>query len=175
MFYQDPEFKEWMKQQEFDLVIMDSFGRECALPLAHKWGAKSILFSPTPFMPWEADALGFPTESSFGVNFEREWNFLLDSVTLQFMSLKWYFWRKFQLLPRFDELVKKDLGLAEAPTVHHMEKDVPLYFLNSHYSSEFPRSLPPFVVQVGGMHCKETNGIKDKVRKLPSQFTINPG
>jgi UDP-glucoronosyl and UDP-glucosyl transferase len=86
-----------------------------------------------------------------------------DSILNEYMNIKWLFWKRRLLLPQYDELARKELNLTNVPPIEELEKEISMFFLNTHFSSELPRSLPPFVVQVGGMHCKEAKGISDQV------------
>jgi len=57
--------------------------------------------------------------------------------------------------------------------LNEMEKKSSLVFINSHFSNELTRSLPPSVISVGGLHC-----YKDSKKELPKDlkaFLKQPG
>lgn len=49
----------------FDLIVIDALYNDCALALAHKLNAKTIMFDPTSVFSWWYDLFGFPSESSW--------------------------------------------------------------------------------------------------------------
>lgn len=148
-FYNNPEFREWMKREEntFDLLVTDAFSRECSLPLAHIWRAKSIIFSPASLFYAEPETFGFSPESSWQMPWESEgqsgWP---EDFRFEYTMISWYLWRQRTYLPGFDRLVKSSFPEENVPTVAELEKNAALYFVNLHYSYETARSLPPFVV-----------------------------
>jgi hypothetical protein len=161
MFYGDPEFLKWVESSKFDLVVSDGFGREISLPLANKWKAKNIIFNPSTILYYEFDALGLPSEASFGTSMETE-RAISDTFLQGYRQVTWNFWRLWLHLPKYDRIISQ--VFPGTPSISVLEKMADIYFLNMHFSYEHSQSLPAFVVPVGGMHCRNSTGIPDKVR-----------
>jgi len=47
MILEEESNVKWIHESKFDLVIMDSLFNDCGLILAHKWGAKTAIYSPS--------------------------------------------------------------------------------------------------------------------------------
>ena len=164
-----PELKPWIPKQKFDLVIIDSVCNECAFGLAYLFKAKTMLFGPiSSVMPWDADLFGFPSESSwvpaFDTNYEGTMGYRERFVNT-WTNLRWAWIFQNYHLPRLDQLVRDSLGVNDMPPLLDVVRNTSLMLLNQHFSDQFARSFPPFVVQVGGMHLQESRKPLPPVRK----------
>lgn len=74
-----------------------------------------------------------------------------------------YFFKVWAYYPKLDKMLQEELNMPEMPSVQEIEKRTDLVFVNSHFSEEYARNLPPFVVNVGGLHI-----VDDKNEKLPT-------
>ncbi|CAG7731316.1 unnamed protein product [Allacma fusca] len=65
VIFKSKEFQKWVKESSFDLVVLDrSSIPDCIYGLAHKFGAKTISYTPISFiLPWDSLTFGIPTES----------------------------------------------------------------------------------------------------------------
>lgn len=85
----------------------------------------------------------------------------IQQILNTFTPLYWYSTRVWSYLPQIEAIIRHALNIPDIPPLLKMERDSSLVLVNTHFSEEFPRSLPPWVVPVGGMHCS------DKIAPLP--------
>lgn len=57
------------------------------------------------------------------------------------------------MYPEFDRIAKQAFHSQDIPPFEELEKNVSLVVVNSHHSFDFAYTLPPCVVQVGGMNA----------------------
>lgn len=149
-----PETKELFSGTKFDLVILDSVLCDCGHIVAHYHNAKVIVSDSTSVFPWYHHIYGFPAESNWVPStttfFQYPMN-LLNLVQNYFEPIYWTYTRRTQLYPKLDILAKGLLQKNNVPTFLELERKAEMVFLNTHPSVEFPRSLPPNVIQTGGM------------------------
>ncbi|CAL8137636.1 unnamed protein product [Orchesella dallaii] len=153
--YSDSEFVEWVKSSNFDLVIVESLVNECGYGLAHLFGAKLIVYCSTTILPPFNDALGFPVESPYISDFI--FNFppgnqmsFLERFVNAINPVVYTLIRRHFYLPSLEEITKKGLGLTELPSFADIEKNASLVMLTTHFSLDYPRSMPPNAILVGG-------------------------
>ncbi|CAG7786636.1 unnamed protein product, partial [Allacma fusca] len=162
--YLNDDFKDWLQKSHFDLIIYDNPLKEIANGIAYKMKAKVIGFV-TPSTPWmqDFDMFGLPSESSWLPDWSpgSEYSLIPHRFAYAYNALWWYFSYKWYYLPKIDEFLTKIYG-EELPPIEDLIRRIDLVFLNEHFSSMFPRSLPPFMIPVGGMFCKESKGILPK-------------
>ncbi|CAL8125213.1 unnamed protein product [Orchesella dallaii] len=166
-FLNDTSNLEWVNSNKFDLVIIDALFNDCAYGLAHKWQAKTIVFGTTHVFDWFPDGFGFPDESSWipSIHFSQElplgfFGRVQASVSYLYCHLN----KQFRGLPGLDIVLREKLNMPEMPAVSEMILNTSLLFLNTHFSEELARSLPPFVISIGGMHVSES------VKPLPKEM-----
>jgi len=126
--------------------------------LAYKFGAKTIIFGTTAVFQWWIDGYGIPPESyipelhvSFPVGSKMT---IFHKTATALISLAQHAARYWYMFPKLDELGANYLG--QMPSVSELEKRASLVLMNSHFSEELPRNLPPLAIPVGGIHCKST-------------------
>lgn len=79
----------------------------------------------------------------------------LEEVWNTFTPLFWSLYREWYYLPKIESIVKPALNLHDMPSLTELEQRNSIILGNTHYSEEYPRSLPPWIVSVGGMHCSD--------------------
>ncbi|CAL8137624.1 unnamed protein product [Orchesella dallaii] len=153
--YADPVYLNWMNTSQFDIVVMDALVNECAYGMAYHFKAKLISFNTAIQYPWNLESHnGIPDETSSvpdgmlhtptNMNFlERTMNALVPMV--------WKAYRELWVFPKLEEITKKGLGLEEIPKFADLEANTSLMFMNTHWTTEYPRSYPPNVIPVGGI------------------------
>jgi len=163
-YQEDPEFREVIDNGHYDLVILNGIFSECGFFITHHLGLKVILYSPTTILPWFHGSFGAPVEAStipemlVQVSYpptllDRMWNVYRHSIGYNRRDA---FSRNLEALFRQNFKVK-----SKVPSLVELERNVSLVFVNTHYSTDYARSLPPMFVSVGGMQCWE------EIRKLP--------
>jgi glucuronosyltransferase len=155
----DPAVIDWVKRSSYDLVVINSLLNDCGYGFAHKFKARYIIYEPTSPFGWSNDAYGYPDENYplMDYHYPAEMTFM-QRVWNGLRPLYWQFFRHWYTFPRIEAILKEKLNISDMPPISEMEKNSSLSLLYSHFSEEFPRSLPPSVIPIGGMHC--TDNIK---------------
>lgn len=169
--YTDPEYIRWMTDPstKFDVVVMDSLANECAYGMAHYWNAKIVGFNTGQMYVWNLEShYGLPDETSSlpdgMLHMPVNMNFLQRAATAV-IPLVWKAVREIWFFPKLEEITRTGLGLKDVPSFAELEANTSLYLLNNYWALEFPRSLPPNVISVGGI------GWQNKGRKpLPKNL-----
>ena len=159
-FLNAPETKEWISKSKFDIVVVDDLMNECGYGLAYKFGAKTILFSGSHPTPWRYDPFGILLETSWipdGLSAPEIPLSFWDRVKNTFGPLILYAVKQFIYYPKLDKVFQETLGLPDMPSVSELERETSLMFVNSHFSEEHARSLPPLFVPVGGLHLGDAS------------------
>ncbi|ODM96456.1 2-hydroxyacylsphingosine 1-beta-galactosyltransferase [Orchesella cincta] len=153
--YSDEEFINWVKSSTYDLVFIDALFNECGYGMAHIFGAKVIQFDTTTVFPWYSSAFGSPDETNwipdmayvFGANEVTFQNRLINAL----IPVGWDLFRSWIYFPQLEEITRTGLSTTDLPTFQDIEKNVSMIFLNTYYSEEFARALPPNMVSIGGI------------------------
>jgi glucuronosyltransferase len=174
MILQDPEVHDWLAKSKFDLVILGAFFNECGLAMAYKMGAKFAIFSPTSHLMWYGDEYGHAPESSWipelDTQIPHKMGFM-DRVSNTLAPLYWQLWnRKVNYLPGVTKMVRKNLDVPDMPDFGELWRHTSLVFVNTHYSFEFARTLPPLYVSVGGLHIKADSADSTALTKEIREF-----
>jgi hypothetical protein len=114
------------------------------------------MYSPTSHFSWFKEAYGLVDEN----HNEMEYHFPIDMNFLQstrnlLLSLYWNWKRHNELFPKLEPLLKSALNLPNLPSLYEIEKNTSLIFTNTHPNEEFPRSLPPNLIEISCMHCSD--------------------
>ncbi|ODM94360.1 UDP-glucuronosyltransferase 1-2 [Orchesella cincta] len=154
----DPEYLDFLKSNKFDLVVVDALFNECAYGIAHVNKAKIVLFSVSTVLPWAGETLGMPDESSTIPDVMMHFPVPMSFFNRVYNAIRPVFWkilRETFYLPKLTTITKEALGLEEFPEFEDLERNISLAFVNTHVAQEFPRSLAPNVVPIGGMSWVE--------------------
>jgi glucuronosyltransferase len=177
VIFRSVEVQQWVDDSKFDLVVIDTPYNECALGLAFKLNVPHILYGTTSLYMWHQEMFGLPDETSWLPNYY--YHFPTDMTFFQRMKnalvpLQWSYStnRVSYIMPQLESLMRKALNLTEMPKLDELEKGTSLFLLNTHFTQEYPRSLPPFVVPVGGMHCDE-KVVDEPLEKVTNRQSIN--
>jgi glucuronosyltransferase len=162
----------WLSQQEpFDLIFIDTLFNDCAYGFVHKFKTPFIHISTSTVSMHEPDTAGHVPETSWipdlQVHFPHDMNFL-QRVSNTLRPLVWYFARCWWLFPKLETVLREHLNLTDLPSLCEMDKQASLVFINTHFSIEFARSLPPLYVPIGGLHIQEK--LDEKLPKVVRQF-----
>ncbi|XP_035701123.1 UDP-glucuronosyltransferase 2B15 isoform X2 [Folsomia candida] len=150
------EFLTWVEKSSFDLIVINAMFNECAYGLVHKYKAKHILYSPVSHMMWYKDAFAYPDENLPELQFHFPLNMtFLQSVKNEMASLFWQMRRHREIFPKVRDMVRTGLDLPDLPSLDTIEQNTSLIFAYTHPSEEYPRSLPPNFVDIGGIHCTD--------------------
>jgi len=134
------------------------------------------------FVRWQYDLYGLPTETSWipdmRLNYTQELGFF-ERMYNTFFGLKMYLYHmKSDYYPKLTEIIRNGLQDPNIPDVFDLQRNISVMLVNSYFAAEYARSLPPFVIPVGGLHCSTANQKLSPVRRkfkltgLPGQSNL---
>lgn len=156
--YKSEEIKAWIASNpQVDLVVADTMA-DCSYGLAHKFDAKTILYQPIPVVTKHFESFGInaETESLPDYDVSKPTPLTFFSRVAGAMLPLWYRVIEPIFHQKYKSLFSEELGLTNLPDVHDMRELTSLMIINGDYLSDYPRSFPPFVVKVPGIHLKKT-------------------
>ncbi|XP_054278673.1 UDP-glucosyltransferase 2-like [Macrosteles quadrilineatus] len=157
--YPDQNLRNILESNDtFDVVITEIFSTDCFVPLAHRFKAPLISIVTSNPLPWVADRVGLPDNPSYIPNYYSEFSSqmsfserLYNSVVLLYSK----FIYKYYSLPRVQRLVDFYLGRS-IPPIAELTKETSLVLVNSYFALSESRPFPPNVVEVGGIHLRNS-------------------
>lgn len=154
--YQNPQVRSLLSEDHFDLVMVSQVAISVSLPIAWRFNAPIIVLGPNVIFPGLASALGdedhysyapfFFTPFSDRMTFSQRMTNMISSKLFELFAHKWH-------QSTIRSIAQNEI-LPGCPIIHEIEKNVSLVFTNSHPSFTYPRTLPPQVIEVGGIHCR---------------------
>ena len=169
--YNNPLVQKMMKTEHFDLVMISEICGPACFPFGWHFKAPTIVVQPMSLHVGRATMFGDEEHFSYVP-------FFLSKFTNQ-MSLKertnnLIMSKLFHLLThdlpitaahsRFTQLLNPD-----CPPFEELEKNFSLVFTNSHPVFNYPRVLPPQVIEVGGIHCRPAKPLPENLEKFVSE------
>ncbi|ODM98018.1 UDP-glucuronosyltransferase 1-7C [Orchesella cincta] len=171
----DPKIMKHFSETNYDVIVIDALFNECAYGLAYKMKAKTIVFGTSHPLAWMADALGYPSESWWLPEVHFSFDLPLNFVNRVWATLSIFYFNTIRHLafPKLEAVLREKLEIPDMPSIPDMMANTSLMLTNTHYSEELPRALPPNVVSVGGMNCKD----KSELKPIPKEIEefINAG
>lgn len=163
VFLNDKKFVDFVNKSRFDLIVVATI-KELAVAMAYKMKAKVVWMNTGGAMhPVDAEIFGLPIESNWLPNFKlgSPYRFIPDHVFTTLNTLWQYQLYYRHCLRKMDGLIQQSLG-KDVPPLSELLQKIDLILLNEHFSYSYPRSLPPFVIPVGGMHVQYSNATLPK-------------
>ncbi|XP_050315130.1 UDP-glycosyltransferase UGT5-like isoform X2 [Anthonomus grandis grandis] len=156
-----PNFQTFLKEnRSFDVTIAEMFNTECFFGVANLFKTPVIGLSSCTHLAWQAEWFGFPSnpayiQTAFG-GFKVPMSFLsrVENTLVDHYSKLWY---KLVMEKQGNELSKRYIGY-EAFDPHNAS----LLLVNTHFTIDGAKPLPPAIVEVGGIHVHNR-----KPKKLP--------
>lgn len=173
-FLTNKDFLEFLSTNRFDLIVGDFPGKELTALIAYKMNAKMIwLNTGGALSNFEAELMGLPIESQWMPSLELEspYRFVPDHFFYTFNALHWYASYHWSFLRKMNHLIQKYVG-TDVPKLEMLLQNFDLLLLNERFPYTYPRALPPFAVQVGGMHLRYTDGVLPKVNLKHSKSAL---
>lgn len=103
------------------------------------------------------DIYGFQPESSWIPDVIQKYKNIPMSFYDRMKNAVWpayRFWDRYSVMyPELDRIMRVAFRGQEIPSFAEMEKNASLIIVNSHHSFDFAYSLPPCVVQIGGINA----------------------
>ncbi|XP_066998948.2 UDP-glucosyltransferase 2 [Anabrus simplex] len=156
--------------ETFDLVIYEPHGYQCYFGLYHKVGSPPLIgvFS-LGSLSGSLWAIGNPDHPAYspdwGNPFSDHMTFLERMYNTWFKLWINYFWN-YELMPAHEKVMRKHFGSAPPP-VAETERNKSLLLVYNHWSLDYPRPLLPNVVQITGLHLKQsTSPLPQKIKQF---------
>uniref|UniRef100_A0A1I8NDZ1 UDP-glucuronosyltransferase n=1 Tax=Musca domestica TaxID=7370 RepID=A0A1I8NDZ1_MUSDO len=150
--FKNPEFQNLLKNENFDLVILEALHTDAWYSLGRHFGAPLIGVSSfgtdpvidelmgnmSPFSYTPLVTIGYTDRMSYK---ERMWNTIYQ--LLELLHVRWVgLPRHRKLMAKYMPHIKEDLW--------ELRTNFSLMFLNQHFSLSYPRPYVPSMVEVGG-------------------------
>ena len=164
--FQDPQVLTMLPNEKFDLVLITIAFPSTGYALAWHFKAPFIVISPSTLMPGLATDLGdseHPEYVPFILTSYTDRMSLKERFlnTLEMMSISLYeMWHKSAVMSKIHQV------LPGCPPPEDIQRNVSLVFTYTHPAFNYPRTLPPQVIEVGSMHCRPA-------KPLPAVNSIN--
>lgn len=164
-----PEVQKFLqKDNQYDLVISELFFQEATYMLAHKYNAPLILVTTYGNCMKHNMLVRNPLQLASVlpefIRVEEPSSFWGRLRSLYFTCYDYVWWR-YWYLNKQAELAKKYIpNLKEPmPSLIEMQRNASLVLVNSHFTFDGPMALLPNIIEVGGLHFKESTKPLPKV------------
>lgn len=160
-------FQNFLKEDhQFDLILMEYFNTNCFNGLLEKYKAPVIGLSSCVNMPWFNEYFAIPENPAYVPTIFMDYSdklTFIERVENTVMKLYTDYMFQFPIKTRGNELSKKY-------TSYNLDYDhytnSSLLLVNTFFSLNLPRALPPNVIEIGGMH------VPQKTKPLPKVINI---
>lgn len=149
--------------EKFDLVLVENFNTHCFMSLVYKLNVPFIDISTHQPMPWAIYNFRLSNDASFIpmslTSILKPMNLFYRTINaLSLYVSSGIYWTIFQWN---DQAIVKEIFGPDVPNVMTINKNVSVFFINTHYTIHGGASYPPNVIEVGGIH------IESKRKPLP--------
>lgn len=166
------EIQKFFKEtKSVDLVIADECMGECGALFVHKFKSKLITLNTVQIAPNEQDVYGLTPESS-SVPEMITWSYKTPMTFLQrvkntLISLYLRYEHYNYDLPALDSMIRKYPGFEDMPFIDDIVQNTSLVLSMTDIITDYPRSVPPLIINVGGLHCNtHKQGLPEDLRKF---------
>ncbi|KAL5291052.1 hypothetical protein ACFFRR_010457 [Megaselia abdita] len=157
---------------KFDLVLVDYTMGPTILGFVHRFKYPPLI-GMTAFLnsPNTIDLIGhhlFPGYiPHWSTIYDTKMTFM-ERLENTFIHLFDCFYRNFVIIPKLDEMFRP-ISLENTPYLGDLQKLAKIAFVNSHPAINYPESLPPNVIEVGGMHIKDPKPLPRNIEQFLSK------
>lgn len=151
--------------EQFDLVIAEQFVTDCGLALAHKLKVPVVGITAHILMTWTYTRLGATNNPSFVPNHYFNsgskpdlWKRLQSAIINSFLNLYY----KYVTQKSDYDIVKK--VYPETPDLEYLGRNISLILVNQYFPLTGSRLHGANIIEVGGLHIKQTYEPLDRVR-----------
>uniref|UniRef100_T1H342 Glucuronosyltransferase n=1 Tax=Megaselia scalaris TaxID=36166 RepID=T1H342_MEGSC len=157
---------------KFDLIINDYTMGPHLLAFVHKFNYPPLI-GMTAFLnsPNTVDLIGhhyfsgyipywsttYDTNMTFWERFENTFIYVYDCLI-----------RKYVTVPKLDKIFLP-ISPPNTPSLGDLQRNTKLAFVNSNPAINYPESLPPNVIEIGGMHIKEPKELPKNIEEFMSK------
>ncbi|XP_014478126.1 PREDICTED: UDP-glucuronosyltransferase 2A3-like [Dinoponera quadriceps] len=162
-----PAVREFLRSdEEFDLIIIETFNTDCFLGFVHKFKAPYITISTHQIMPWVNSDMGNEDNPSYipitllGLN--KPMNFLsrlYNMLSLSIAKVAYNCWFRFR-----DQSVANEAFGPDLPSLKEIARQTQALLVNTHNSLHGSVPKLPNIVEIGGIH------IPTQVKPLPEDI-----
>ncbi|KAG6455502.1 UDP-glucosyltransferase 2 [Manduca sexta] len=148
-------FEEFVRGEgDYDVILVEHFNSDCMLGIVHNYGLPSVGLMSSAILPWTPSRVGAPDNPAYvpgmTLPFTEEMNFyerLENTLVLLFYNTwyEWAIWREEQ------RILERRLG-RKLPLLSDVGRNTSVVLVNTHYSINGVRVLPPSIVEIGGVH-----------------------
>ncbi|XP_065219023.1 UDP-glycosyltransferase UGT5-like isoform X26 [Planococcus citri] len=158
----------WNTSQKYDVLITEIFHNEVSLLFGEKLNIPIIATHSTAPMPWHSELMGLPANPSYlAVEFNgytSKMNFFqrLSNTLMNYYTRISYEYRSRDV---YDEMTREIFGNSVS-RMRDVVKKVSLLLLNIHFSYGIPRPMVPNVVEIAGLHIKQSQPLPENIEKF---------
>lgn len=169
MAIRDVAFQQFLREDhQFDLVIAEVFVGDALMALGHYFNAPVIGFTTTVASKWTNDLVGLSPFASHVPNiicgysekmtfFQRLYNSLSYWIE-DFIAAVYYKPTQQKLLEAYWP------NKTTAPSLADIQRNIAAVFVNSHVTYAIPQPTTANLIEIGGIHIKESNVVDDEVQ-----------
>ncbi|XP_044734058.1 UDP-glycosyltransferase UGT5-like [Chrysoperla carnea] len=156
----------YKSKHKYDVIITEIFGTDCMLAFAHSFKVPTVAIVSSVALPWIPDRFGLPDNPSYIPNYLLPFT---ENMSLyeRFINTMLNVYSKFRFnyltLSESNKIVREKLD-PNLPSLSNFIKNTSLLIVNSHFSINGARPMPPNVVEVAGLHVGKPTG------KLPTNL-----
>ncbi|KAG5668646.1 hypothetical protein PVAND_016581 [Polypedilum vanderplanki] len=162
--------KNYPNDFKFDLVIHDYSCQPCLLGLLPKFNYPPLIGVSAFNNPsWTVDIvggdkLGLTVKPFYGLHYNNDMNFI-QRLHNGFINFVDSFYREYFVIPTTDKQIKKIFGKS-TPYAGDLDKMTAIMLVNSNPVVDFAESLPPNIIEVGGLQIKEAKKLPDELNEF---------
>jgi len=168
-FIHNEQFKA-IQGEQFDVILIDAIFNEFCLPIADLWQVPIVLISPSIGPPWILGNMGvahhsasypstwtsYSTEMSFTQRLFNTLEVTLAEVAMDLMVNR-----------PLNAMIKRDF--PQARTIREVTNDLSLCIVTSNPALNWPRPLPPTIIEVVGLHIKTPKPLPADLKKFADE------
>ena len=168
------EFRRMQRDEQFDLVLIDAIFNDFCLSIADLWQVPIITVSASIGPPWVIENMGVPhnlaSHPSTWTEYGNQMSFNQRFFNTLELVLATTFRNLFILNP-LNSKIRKDF--PKARTIQEVERNVSLCIVTSHPALNWPRPLPPTVIEVNGLHMQPPKPLPSVTLSIISLLIIS--
>ena len=149
------EFRQLQSNEQFDLVVVVALFNDFCLSIADLWKVPIVTISPSVGPPWILNNMGVPhhlaSNPTVYTDYDNRMTFsqrLANTLELIVLTAA----RNALIINPLNSKLRRDF--SEIRTIQEVEKNISLCIVVSHPTLNYPRPLPPTVIEVTGLHIK---------------------
>lgn len=154
-------FRAFLQEDEhFDVVIHEVYICDALIGLGHYFNAPVIGFSTIMHSKWTSDLVGLSDFTSHSPNIYNGFTDQMNFWQRMYNSLSYWYedmivhWKYFPIQQKLlDQLF---VNKTKTPIHAELRRNLSMVFVNSHASYGISQPMTPNLIEVGGIHVKQT-------------------